>query len=66
MSKPVVIRERTKKVKDFISTLDLDVVGIASADDELFLEAPPEYQPKNILEGANSVIDIDVYNKRFI
>lgn len=48
--------ELTKKVKEFALKLDLDIVGIASAENELFLEALPEYQPKNILEGAKSII----------
>ena len=46
----------TKEVKEFALNLDLDIVGIASADDELFLEAPIEHRPKEVLEGAKSVI----------
>lgn len=56
MSKSNNNKELTDKVKEYISKLDLDVLGIASADDELFLEAPSDYQPKNILEGAKSII----------
>ena len=50
--------EIRNKIKDLAAKLDLDVVGVASATDEFFLEAPSEHQPKNILEGANSVIII--------
>jgi epoxyqueuosine reductase len=46
----------TKKVKDYISTLDLDILGIANVENPLFNEAPKKYQPKNILEGAKSII----------
>ena len=56
MSEVKIAEELSKEVKKFALELDLDVVGIASADNELFLEAPPEYQPKNILEGAKSII----------
>ncbi|HUX97979.1 MAG TPA: 4Fe-4S double cluster binding domain-containing protein [Candidatus Deferrimicrobium sp.] len=48
----------TDKVKKFITTLDLDIFGIASANNALFSEAPVEYQPRNILEGAQSVLVI--------
>ncbi|MHA1266825.1 MAG: 4Fe-4S double cluster binding domain-containing protein [Candidatus Helarchaeota archaeon] len=48
--------ELTKIIKEFASELDLDMIGIAKADDSLFQEAPPEHQPMNILEGAKSVI----------
>ncbi len=50
--------EIRKEIEDLAAKLGLDVVGVASATDEFFLEAPPEHQPKNILEGANSVIII--------
>ncbi len=50
--------ETTKKLKEFSAELDLDIMGIASVEHELFLQAPEEYQPKNILEGAKSVIVI--------
>ncbi len=50
------VKELTKKVKEFALNLDLDIVGIASADNELFLEAVIEHRPKEILDGAKSVI----------
>ena len=36
--------------------MDLDAVGIADVENELFLNAPKEHQPKNILNDAKSVI----------
>jgi len=48
----------TREIKDLSLKLDLDLIGIASAKNDLFLEAPLEHQPQNILEGANSVIVI--------
>ena len=56
MSKKNDVEELTRKVKDFVLNLDLDIVGIASVDDKLFLEAPIEHRPKEVLEGAKSVI----------
>lgn len=50
------IADLTKKVKDYAYSIDVDVIGIAIANNELFLKAPNEHQPKNILKGANSVI----------
>ena len=47
-----------REMKEFATKLDLDIIGIASAKNDLFLEAPSEHQPQNILEGANSVIVI--------
>ena len=50
--------EITNKLKEFSAELDLDIMGIASVEHELFLQAPEEYQLKNILEGAKSIIVI--------
>lgn len=50
------INELTKKVKEYAMSLELEAFGVASAGDDLFLEAPEDRQPKNILEGAQSVI----------
>jgi len=50
--------ENRKKIEDLAAKLGLDVVGVASVTDDFFLVAPPEHQPQNILEGANSVIVI--------
>ncbi|MFX1295586.1 MAG: 4Fe-4S double cluster binding domain-containing protein [Promethearchaeota archaeon] len=50
--------ELTKLIKEYVSKLDLDVIGIADTDNKLFTEAPEKYQPKYILEGAKSVIII--------
>lgn len=50
------INNLTKKVKEFGYSIDVDVIGIADVNNELFLKAPNDHQPKNILEGANSVI----------
>ena len=36
--------------------MDLDVVGIANADNEIFLNAPEEYQPKKVLKNTKSII----------
>lgn len=46
----------TQQVKDYAYGLELDVVGIASADNELFHNAPINHQPKEILDRAKSVI----------
>ncbi|MHA1301253.1 MAG: 4Fe-4S double cluster binding domain-containing protein [Candidatus Helarchaeota archaeon] len=48
--------ELTKKIKDYTYNLDIDTVGIADIDNKLFLEAPDNHQPKNILKDAKSVI----------
>lgn len=48
--------ELTKKVKDFANNLDIDDVGIADVENDVFLVASPDYQPKNVLQGAKSVI----------
>ncbi|MFX0139167.1 MAG: 4Fe-4S double cluster binding domain-containing protein [Candidatus Hodarchaeota archaeon] len=50
------VKELTKKIRKYANNLDLDMVGIASVGHELFLKAPEEHQPKNILSGAESVI----------
>ncbi len=49
-------KEFTAEVKEFARKLDINNVGIAAVDNELFLNAPEEHQPKNVLEGARSVI----------
>jgi len=56
MSETNSIQELTVKVKKFVIDADMDIVGIADVNNELFLEAPESHQPKNILEDANSVI----------
>ncbi len=56
ISKTNEIADLTKKVKDYAYSIDVDVIGIADVNNELFSQAPFEHQPKNILEGANSVI----------
>jgi len=56
MSDTKSIQELTDKVKKFVIDADMDIVGIADVNNELFLEAPESHQPKNILEDANSVI----------
>ncbi|MFX1450499.1 MAG: 4Fe-4S double cluster binding domain-containing protein [Promethearchaeota archaeon] len=48
--------ELTKKIKTYIYELDMDAIGIADAGDKLFLEAPENHRPQNILENAKSVI----------
>ena len=50
------IQELTNKIKNFVLDADMDIVGIADVNNDLFQEAPDSHQPKNILEGANSVI----------
>ena len=50
------IKKLTEQIKKYVYKLDLDEVKIASADNELFLEAPENHQPKNILKDAKSVI----------
>ncbi len=56
MSETNRIQELTNKVKKFVLEADMDIVGIANVNNDLFLEAPESHQPKNILEDANSVI----------
>jgi len=56
MSETNRIQELTDKVKNFVIKAEMDVVGIADVNNDLFLEAPESHQPKNILEDANSVI----------
>ncbi|NVM03066.1 MAG: epoxyqueuosine reductase [Candidatus Helarchaeota archaeon] len=46
----------TEKIKKYIHNLDMDAIGIAEAENKLFLEAPENHRPKNILEDAKSVI----------
>ncbi|MBD3229359.1 MAG: hypothetical protein GF329_14335 [Candidatus Lokiarchaeota archaeon] len=46
----------TNKIKDYIYGMDIEIVGIASADNELFKKAPKQHQPINILDNAKSVI----------
>ncbi|MFX0099456.1 MAG: 4Fe-4S double cluster binding domain-containing protein [Candidatus Hodarchaeota archaeon] len=46
----------TKKVKEYTLGLDIDAIGIAGAENEMFLQAPDKYQPRNVLENAKSVI----------
>ncbi|MBN1801736.1 MAG: epoxyqueuosine reductase [Candidatus Lokiarchaeota archaeon] len=46
----------TEKLKDYLKTLEIDIVGVADVNNELFVQAPEEHQPKNILEKAKSVI----------
>lgn len=46
----------TEDIKNYTYNLDLDTVGIADVENELFLNAPSENQPKNILKDAKSVI----------
>jgi len=46
----------TKTIKEYVSKLDIDDMGIADVENEVFLVAPPDYQPKNVLEGGKSVI----------
>lgn len=50
------VEELTQKIREYCQELDLDVIGIADVQNELFLQAPEKYQPKNILKGARSVI----------
>jgi hypothetical protein len=49
-------QELTDKIKKYVIDADMDIVGIADVNNELFLEAPESHQPKNILEDASSVI----------
>lgn len=56
MSEMNQIQELTDKVKKFVLEADMDIVGIADVNNDLFLEAPESHQPKNILEDASSVI----------
>lgn len=49
-------QELTDKIKKFVLETGMDIVGVADVDYELFLEAPESHQPKNILEGAKSII----------
>ena len=50
------IEEITKKLKDYAYNLDIDAIGIADVENELFLKASKEHQPKYILQNAKSVI----------
>ena len=50
------IKKLTEQIKEYAYNLDLDEVKIASADNELFLQAPANHQPKNILNDAKSII----------
>ncbi len=59
MSETNSIQELTGKAKKFVIDADMDIVGIADVNNELFLEAPESHQPKNILEDANSVIVLE-------
>ena len=56
MSETNNTQELTDKIKKFVLEADMDIVGIADVNNNIFLEAPDSHQPKNILEGANSVI----------
>lgn len=56
MSETDQIQELTDKIKKFVIEADMDIVGIADVNNDLFLEAPETHQPKNILEDASSVI----------
>lgn len=50
------ITELTKKIKEYAFNLDMDAVGIADVENKIFLEAPEENQPKNIMKDAKSII----------
>jgi epoxyqueuosine reductase QueG len=50
------IKILTDKIKKFVLEADMDVVGIADVNNDLFSEAPAAHQPKNILEGAKCVV----------
>ena len=56
--KSVTAEELTQKVKNYILTaLEMDDVGIASVNNKIFDNVPhPDHNPKNILEGAKSII----------
>ena len=38
-------QELTDKAKEFVIQADMDIVGIADVNNELFLEAPESHQP---------------------
>lgn len=44
----------TKKVFDFLKSMDVDLVGIAP--EERFEEAPPDHKPKDLLPSARCVV----------
>ena len=46
----------TEKIKKYLYQMDIDIIGIADANHELFNDAPKKHHPKNILEGVKSVI----------
>ncbi|MBY8989556.1 MAG: hypothetical protein KGD58_02285 [Candidatus Lokiarchaeota archaeon] len=56
MSETNNTQDLTDKIKKFVLEADMDIVGIADVNNDIFLEAPESHQPKNILEDANSVI----------
>jgi epoxyqueuosine reductase len=50
------VKNYAEQIKKYVLDLDVDVVGIADVENELFLQAPKEHQPKEILKDAKSVI----------